>query len=117
VASSLQPRVTFFFGTASFAVALPSFSFAVPLPIFRISHSAIWQVCNFQGRQKSPFSRHGRVFLKPQNIRTHINTDPLLYSSISTAAQNQRAAPCPRLFLRVHGSGAWPHAAGGAHVS
>ena len=52
VASSLQPRVTFFFGTASFAVALPSFSFAVPLPIFRISHSAIWQVCNFQGRQK-----------------------------------------------------------------
>jgi len=112
VASSLQPRVTFFFGTASFAVALPSFSFAVPLPIFRISHSAIWQVCNFQG----PF-KNGRVFLKPQNIRTHINTDPLLYNSISTAAQNQRAAPCPRLFLRVHGSGAWPHAAGGAHVS
>jgi len=74
VASSLQPRVTFFFGTASFAVALPSFSFAVPLPIFRISHSAIWQVCNFQAVKKAPLESARACFFeatKHQNAHQH----------------------------------------------
>ena len=63
VASSLQPRVTFFFGTASFAVALPSFSFAVPpLPIFRISHSGFGKFATFRASKKPPPSVGTGVF-------------------------------------------------------